>query len=150
MATDATEVFDLFMTLVSDYRLDTIYQTSGSPGLNTYLEGWLLQSITEFSICTQSLVYDKTTQTFSETLTQENINILSQIMVKYWLQKTVQDVLQMNNNINDHDFKQFSQAANLKEKRDYYNMKREEVSQILQDYGYKNNNWSNWRSGVYV
>ena len=59
--------------------------------------------------------------------------------------KTVQDILQIQNNIQDHDFKTYSQAQNLKEKRDYLNNKKEEVSQLLIDYAYKHNpQWANW------
>lgn len=150
MATNISEINDLFLMLTSDYRLNTIYQTSGSAALNTYLEAWLLYSINDFeSICNQDLVYDKSTQDFSVNLTQENINMLAQIMVKYWMQKNVQDILQIENSIQDHDFKTYSQAQNLKAKQDYYNIKREEVSQLLIDYGYKYNQWSNWDSQMF-
>jgi len=150
MGTHASDVFDLFMILQTDYKLLALYQNSGTAGLNNYLEAWLLLSINEFdSICTQSLVYDTETQTFSETLTNENKMMLCQIMVKYWLLKNVQDILQMNLNIQDHDFKTFSQSENLSAKQKMYAAKREEVSQLLNDYAYKHNNWVNWESQIY-
>jgi hypothetical protein len=150
MTRDVSEVNDLFLTLIEDYRINLLYQTSGSSVLNTYLEGWLLYSINDFeNICTQSLAYDTNTQQFAEILTRENILILAQIMSKYWLTKLVQDVLQMQNSIQDHDYKTFSQAQNLKEKRDYLNNKKEEISQILQDYAYKYNGWSEWNIQVF-
>ena len=83
MTTDVSEVNDLFLTLIEDYRINLLYQTSGSSVLNTYLEGWLLYSINDFeNICTQSLAYDTNTQQFAEILTRENILILAQIMSK--------------------------------------------------------------------
>ena len=152
MATSATEVFDLFLSLVSDWKLDSLYVTSGSAAFGTYVEPWLLFSISEFEdICDQSLAYDSTSgsQMFTEILTQRNINVLSQIMVKFWLQKTVQDILQMNLAIVDHDFKRFSEAQNLREKRELYNVKREEVSQMLNDYAYRKNNFANWKLQIF-
>ena len=150
MGTNITEVIDLFMMLQDDYKLLTIYQSSGSSVLNTYLEGWLLYSIDEFkSICNQDLSYDKASQSFSEQLSQENMNILAQIMTKYWLMKEVQNVLNMSNFIQDHDFKYHSAAENLKEKRAFLNNKKEEISQILIDYGYKYNTWSEWNAQVF-
>lgn len=150
MATEFTEVNDLFLTLVEDYRINLIYQTSGSAALNTYLEPWLVYSVQEFSnVCNQDLTYDLNTEKFNETLTIENINILAQMMTKYWLMKTVQDVLQMNNNIIDHDFKTFSQAQNLDSKRKYLQEKKEEISQLLQDYSYKYNKWANWNVQIF-
>jgi len=72
--------------------------------------------------------------------------ILAEIMVKYWLQKTVQDVLQMNTFVQDHDYKTHSSAQNLESKRQYYNMKCEEVSQMLVRYEYKYNDWTTWKA----
>lgn len=150
MATNSSEIYDLFLSRVDDYRLTSIYQNSGSIVLGTYLEPWLLDSINEFNVCTQSLTFVVTSGSvegyFIETLTTEHKLILSQILVKYWLTKSVQNILQMNNNITDHDFKMYSQAQNLKAKQDYYNTKKEEIAQLLVDYSYKNNDWVNWKN----
>lgn len=150
MSTNSSEVYDLFLTRVNDYRLTSIFQNSGSATLGLYLEPWLLDSINEFDKCSQDLTFYPTSGSsegyFKEDLTTEHKLILSQIIVKYWLAKNVQDILSMNLNLVDHDFKTFSQAQNLKAKQDYYNTKKEEVSQILNDYYYKNNDWLNWRN----
>lgn len=145
MATGFTDIYDLFMMLNSDYRLLALYQNSVND-FNTYVEGWLIFAVDEFSSdCAEDLTYSTTTQTFTATLSQEVKNILAELMVKYWLQKTVQDVLQMNNNIQDHDFKTYSQAQNLDSKRQYYNVKREEVSQKIMDYAYRHTDWTAWK-----
>lgn len=150
MSTSLEDIVDRFMMLQNDYQLLTLYKTS-IEDFNTYLEGWLIFAADEFAeFCTQDLTYSTTTQTFTETLTQENINILAQLMVKYWLQKQIQNVLQMNNLIQDHDFKTFSQSSNLKAKQDYYAMKVEELSQMLVSYAYRHNNWSDWNSQDFV
>lgn len=150
MGTSSTAINDLFTMLVNDYRLDALYQTSGSAVFTTYLEGWLLFSIAEFSAyCTQNLSYDTSTQMFAEDLTQEHQIILARIMTKYWLQKLVQDVLQMNNNIQDHDFKTYSQAQNLREKREFLAQKEEEIALMLEEYGYRNNDWNNWNLQIF-
>ena len=147
MATKGSDINDLFLTLIDDYKITTLYQTSGSAVLTTYLESWLLYSINEFKdYCVQELSYSTVSQEFSVDLTQENMLILAQIMVKYWLMKEVQNVNQMSLHIQDHDFKTYSEAENLKEKRNLLNNKKEEISQILIDYGYKNNTWSDWFS----
>lgn len=150
MGTALSDVADLFMTKVSDYRLDTIFSTSGSQGLNNYVEPWLLSAILEFDICTPPLVYVPTSGSiegeFGDDLTLENKMILAELMVKFWLQKSIQDILQMNNNISDHDFKMFSQAQNLQSKKDYFNMVRESCSQMLINYEYKYNDWAGWKA----
>jgi len=149
LATTLSNVVDLFMTKVNDYRLMAIYTTSGSAALSQYTEPWLMNAIVEFDVCTPPLVYTESTSTedgyFSDDLTLENKMILAEIMVKYWLQKTVQDILQMNAFINDHDYKTHSAAQNLESKRQYYNMKCEEVSQMITRYEYKYNDWTTWK-----
>jgi hypothetical protein len=134
------------MLLVSDYKLDTIYITSGSSAFSNYLQPWLFFSIGEFeTVCNQSLDYNAITQTFTETIAQQNKLVLAKLMIRYWLQKEVQDVLQMRLHVQDKDFKTFAEANNLREKQKLYNDKREELSQELMDYELKYNNWSNWK-----
>ena len=149
MTTGLEDINDLFMLLNSDYRLMALYSSSVQ-NFNTYLEGWLLFSINEFSpYCNQALVYSKGSRIFSVDLTQENQLVLAQIMVKYWLQKSVQDILQMNIFLQDHDYRTHAASSNLKAKQDFYNMKREEISQLLMDYSLKYNKWSEWETQVF-
>ena len=149
MATTLDEICDLALTLIDDYRLTALYQTSGSASLNTYLEPWLLMAIDEFDLCSQALSYSTTTQVFTLDLIQQHKNILAQIMTKYWMQKEVQDVNQMRLHLQDRDFKTFAEANNLKEKREFYNTKQEEIDRILQKYGYRNNDWESWENQTF-
>jgi len=145
VVTSAVEIFDLFMTLQDDYRLRNIYNTSGSSALNTYLEAWLLQAIVDFKpFCKNTLDYDKNTQTFLEELSLEEKIILSRLMIKYWLNKTIQDITQMNLAITDRDYKRYAESANLKEKMELYKIKVEELSQLINDYTLKNMDWENF------
>jgi hypothetical protein len=151
MATNSSEIYDLFLSRIDDYTLTSIFQNSGSMVLGSYLEPWMLDSISEFSpVCTQSLTFTVTSGSvegyFTETLTTEHMLILSKIIVKYWMAKNVQQTLQFKNILDDHDFKLHSPAGNLKAKQDYLNNLKEEISQILIDYSYKNNDWANWRN----
>lgn len=153
MGTNASDIFDLFMTTVSDYKLDTIFESMGEAGLNTALEPWLLFSIADFDeVCTQSLTYTKISDgstddgEFSVNLTTKNQVILSLIMLRYWMERQVQDVLQMNNFIQDHDFKRFSAANNLRSKSDYLRDIIERIDARLIEYGLHNNDWSNWQN----
>jgi hypothetical protein len=149
--TQLSDVIDLFTSIQLDYRLISLYQSSGSANFITYVEPWALFALDEFSpICTQDLTYSTTTQTFTQTLTQENKNIIAQIMVKYWLMKIVQETLQMGIVLQDHDFKTYAQSQNLKAKQDYLLVKKEEISQLLQDYAYRHNSqWHNWYVGTF-
>ena len=155
MGTTLTEVSDLFLSSISDYKLDTIYTTSGSLILNQNIEPWLLKSIMDFNpICTQDLAYTVVSGSsdgqFVETLTMENQILLSMHMELYWLQKGIQDYRTLTNLFEDRDFRPFSPAQNIRERTSNYNAKREELSQRLVSYAYAYNiDWSAWRNQVY-
>ena len=153
MGTLSSEIFDFFLTSVNDYKLTAIYQASGSLVLDQYMEPWLLNSVIEFDVCDQDLSYTVSSGSsegyFDATLTNKNQFMIVQIMTKYWLQKNIQNILQMDNLLQDRDFKMFSQANSLKAKQDYYNMKCEEISQRLNNYGYADNDWASWRNQVF-
>jgi hypothetical protein len=147
LSTPASDIYDIFVNnQITDFRLNTLFQTSGSVAFGLYLQPWLLEAIDIFDVCTQDLTFDKTTQTFSQTLTQKHINMLAQFMVLPWLRKEVQDVLQMRIKIQGGDLRTASENLGLREKRETLKLKREEIDHLLTEYSYKNNNWSDWRN----
>lgn len=143
MATSLSEIYDLFMQTVTDYRLIDLFNTS-VPDFENYLESWLKFSIVEFGICDQSLNYNDTTKEFDVDLTLYNKVILATFMMKFWLQKAVNDVTQFNLHVTDRDYKVASEAQNLREKSTHLNMVKETCSQMLIDYGYKKTDWTSW------
>ena len=153
MGTLSSTIFDYFLTSVNDYKLTAIYQASGSLVLDTYMEPWLLNSIVEFDVCDQDLSYTVSSGSaegsFDVDLTDKNKFMLVQVMTKYWLQKNINDILQISNILQDRDFRMFSAANSLKAKQDYYNTKCEEINQRLTSYGYADNDWASWRNQVF-
>jgi len=143
MGTSLSEIYDLFMQNVTDYRLIDLFNSS-QPDFENYLEAWLIYAITEFDMCDQSLIYDDSTKIFLVDLTVTNKAILAKLMVRYWLQKTVNDVTQFNLHVTDRDFKVASEAQNLREKVTYLNIVKEDCSQLLVNYSYKRVEWTEW------
>jgi hypothetical protein len=143
MATSLSEIYDIFMMTVTDYRLIDLFNLSQADFEN-YLEAWLKFAISDFGECDQDLTFDDTTNEFSVTLTTENINILAILMVKYWLQKLVNDITQLNLHVTDRDFRIASEAQNLREKSAYLNTIKEQCSQMLIDYAYQRTEWTSW------
>ena len=153
--TKYVEINDLFMSQINDYRLISIYNEdilNDTTNLNIYLLGFMLLAIPEFTPCTQDLSDrdDTTLMEFKYLMTDENKKILSKLMVKEWLAKELKDILQMRWNITDSDFKHYSEAQNTKSKQDVLSELREECSQLLVDYGLRNNNWSEWLLGNFM
>jgi hypothetical protein len=155
LTTPSSTVLDLFLSRVDDYRINTIYSTSGSLALNMYLEPFLFDSIMELTpIATQDLTFIPTSGSvegyFAQDLSMINKIVLSRICVKSWLIKTINSVLQMNVNLLDHDFKTYAQSQNLSAKQAYLMTVREEISQLLVDYGTQNINWNSWQNQNFV
>lgn len=146
-------IFDLFMQQVEDYRLMELYNGGlGADDLTTYLTGFMVLAIPEFSSCNQDLSDrdDVTDKVFNFIMTDDNKKILSKLMVKEWLGKELKDILQMRWNITDTDFKHYSEAQNTKSKQDVLSELREECSQLLIDYNFKNNDWQAWLNGNFM
>jgi hypothetical protein len=143
MGTSLSEVYDFFMMTVTDYRLTDLFNLS-VPDFEDYLQAWLDYAIVDFYVCDQDLNYDDIAKEFPAVLSRDNKVILATLMMKYWLQKAVNDVTQFNLHITDRDFKVASEAQNLREKTNHLNMVKEQCSQLLQDYAYKKNDWTDW------
>lgn len=147
MGTTIAEVFDNFMVGIKDYRLDTLYNTSQS-NFSAYLEGFLIEAISEFAVCNQSLAY--TTGEFTETLTPTNIEILASIMRKRWLEKEIRDIKQMNLSLQDKDYKRYAESNNLMAKQKLLIVEMENISNSLTKYSLNNNvDWASWYTGEY-
>jgi len=141
--THVSEVYDLFMQTVSDYKLVNLLETS-EPDFENYLQSWLEFSIVDFSVCDQSLEFDNTTKLFPVVLSRANKVVLATLMMKYWMQKSVNDITQFSLHITDRDFKVASEAQNLREKTAHLNIIKEQCSQLLNDYSYKRVDWDSW------
>lgn len=147
MPTNQSEIFDLFMTQVKDYKLVNLYQDSEEDFL-TYLQGWLVQACADFAGNTETdLTFDTSDGDFNVDLSNIEKTILATIMVQYWLEKETKDIMQMNLHLQDRDFKVYAEGQNLKEKENSLTMLREKIAQKITEYTYNNNNWSDWFSG---
>lgn len=150
MGSKFSEIFDLFMVQVKDWRLQSLYESS-TLDFEVYLSGFLMLSIPQFEeVCNQNLAHNEETKEFTETLTLDNKTILSKLMVEKWLEKEVQDVNQMNLHLQDRDFKVYSESQNLKEKSLHLDKTKEYNSQTMTVYSYsKSTDWANWLSGTF-
>lgn len=153
MATSFDDIQDMFLVVVRDYKLDTLYQssqTNHTTDFTTYLDGFLIVAIPEFDNCTKDLESANfTSRTFPFDLTLKEKLILSKWMVIKWFDKEIQDVIQFNNFLSNTDFQMYSNANNLKSKSDYSDHMREKVYQDMQNYDLKNIDWEAWGNGVF-
>jgi hypothetical protein len=151
VSTTFEEVYDLFTIVVQDYKLTELYNYSvehTSDDFTTYLQGFLIRAIPRFTYCANSLSYTTTpTAQFTATLTLNEKEILSDLMVVEWFDREINDVTQFNLHLNDTDFKHYAEGQNLKEKSDRIDRLREKIKQDMTDYEFGNIDWNAWASG---
>lgn len=148
MATNYSDVYDFFMLQIKDYNLNELYDAS-TTDFENFLQGFLREAIVEFNrICDQDLTdRNDTTGVFNIDLTERNVVTLARGMVKFWLEKEVQDVMDMGLHLTDRDFKHYSEAQNLQSKRGFLQDVTERVAQMYVDYGFDNVDWTAWGDG---
>ncbi len=150
MTTDYSDVYDLFITKVKDWKLDSLYASS-LVDFETYLQRFLIDAVASFEdVCNQSLEKDDTEAEFSETLTQRNQLILANLMIEGWLDKETKDIRQFNLHILDKgDFKIYSESQNLKAKEASLALVRENNSQKISDYMWRGDYLDDWIAGSF-
>ena len=142
MATPYSEVFNLFLASIQDYRINRLYEQSVED-MENYLIPFLIKAITNFKKCKTDLEdRDDENRIFNQTLSTDEKVILSNLMMVEWLTKEVNDILQMRLYLQDTDFKTYSQANNLREKRELLTTMKEMVDKQITQYSYNNFDWS--------
>lgn len=142
MATPYSDVFELFLANIQDYVIDDMYGNSTSD-FETYATTFLLRAIPQFDNCLKDLSNrDDTARIFNIDLTLTEQLILSDLMTLMWLKKEINNILEMRNHLVSGDFKSFSSANNLKEKRSWYETLSKDIDMLITKYGYSNNDWT--------
>ena len=133
MATPFSDVIDMALVVIKDYKLDELAQTSQSD-FDNVLIAYLVKSVPKFNGCLQSLDYDISTSTFASTLSNKEIDILADYTVITWFTQQMQDVLEYKEALQDPDFKRYATGQNFKPRMAYVDELREKVRQDETDY----------------
>lgn len=150
MGTQISDVIDMALVSIQDYKLNKLYNVSEShTEWRDYLYGFLSLAVCDFDNCNQSLDYDLVNGTFSATLTNQEKMILSRWIVYEWFVREVNNVLQFNGKLTDNDFKHYSEAQNLQAKMEYKDRTREVVMQMMVDYEKNSIDYKEWANGNY-
>jgi len=134
MGTSFDTIEDLALTIISDYKLNKLYNQSTTE-FQQYCDTFLMSAIPNFIQCNQDLGYDLNTRTFNSTLTYLEISILADFWGIAWLTKETQDATQISLKLTTSGgFETHSEAQNLKEKSNWLDRLRERVRQKITDY----------------
>lgn len=146
--TEFSEIYHIFLNSIQDYHLKNLFRENFELG-EDLLETFLIKAIAKFHNCPKIEDVDTASKEFNFTLSIKEKNILSELMVISWVEYNINDIVQMELNLNDNDFKHYSEEKNLKEKREYADKLREIASQDMTDYGLANTNFKQWAVGDY-
>ena len=109
MGTSFDLIFPKFMHEINDFDLTSL--TEAQMKVENKLT--LSKAVTLFKKCKQNLVRDDTTETFTNTLTEEEMWILADYMRKVWLDEKINNGELLKLRLTDKDFKTFSPADQL-------------------------------------
>lgn len=146
MATPFSEVIDLAMITIQDYKLDKLFQISESDWA-TFLSGFVVRAVPKFTNSKTPLNYDLTAQTFNNTLSLQEINILVYWFIEIWLERCQQELSQIKATMTPSDAKRTNVPQLIKERQVLIDECREKNSQTETVYGINNVNWINWGNG---
>lgn len=151
MTTSFSEIYDLSMVTIRDYKIDQLYNPDDLTNYENFMQGFLKKAIPKFTNCAKSLetIADFTTNQFTQTLTLTEQVIISNLLIIEWMNSKILDVNQLQLHLNDADFKHYAESQNLKAKIDAREILRETISQDMVDYGIKNIPWTEWGQGSF-
>jgi len=102
-------VFPKFMHEINDFDLTSLTEVQ----MKVENKLTLSKAVTLFKKCKQNLVRDDITETFTNTLTEEEMWILADYMRKVWLDEKINNGELLKLRLTDKDFKTFSPADQL-------------------------------------
>ena len=109
MSTSFDLIFPKFMHEINDFDLTSLTEEQ----MKVENKLTLSKAVTLFKKCKQVLTRDDTTETFTNTLTEEEMWILADYMRKVWLDEKINNGELLKLRLTDKDFKTFSPADQL-------------------------------------
>ena len=109
MSTSYDLIFPKFMHEINDFDLTSLNESQ----MKVENKLTLSKAVTLFKKCKQVLTRDDTTETFTNTLTEEEMWILADYIRKVWLDEKINNGELLKLRLTDKDFKTFSPADQL-------------------------------------
>ena len=146
--TKFSEIYHIFLNSIQDYHLKRIFQENIELA-EDMLQTFLIKAVASFYNCDKIKNFDTVSGEFECKLNIEEKNILANFMILSWLDYSINDITQMELNLNDSEFRHYSEEKNLKEKVEYANKIREITTQSMTIYGLHNTDFKQWAVGNY-
>ena len=138
MATSYSTIIDAFLAKVKAYDLMLLYKDDRDDIINFYFRSACSQF---YKKCRHNLSdREDTTQVFTEDLDEDEIDILSEIMIYKWLSPQMYNDELLKSRLNTKDFTEFSPAKLIEQIHSVYNSSKKNSKQLIIDYTYSHSN----------
>ncbi|HLG28304.1 MAG TPA: hypothetical protein VI423_11005 [Paenisporosarcina sp.] len=133
MATPFNDVYNIFLSQVTDKNLDQIPEIS----LKTNLQLWMFSAIGFFSNCRQDLSdFDLTLNQFNADLTITEQQILAKFMVVVYMDTHLIHDSLLKEQLNSKDYRTYSPAAKIKALIEIKSITNSEANTLMSRYSY--------------
>lgn len=131
MSTTSDEIFEVFTSKLSDYR----YLEYTDDELKGEFGRLLRNAMSRFYTCDKLTSYNKDLKEFGEELSYDEIDILSELMVLFWMAREVSNIERFKDRLSSKDFQNHSKANLLDKVLNSKKDKSNEVDKIMAEYG---------------
>jgi hypothetical protein len=134
MATNFSEVYEFFLSKISDYSFIDLTQSELEDDLVIYLRS----AVTKFRNCKVNLRdKDDSLKVFNVDLTDDEKDVLATLMIVEYLKPHVVTSKSYKQSMPDSDFKIYSQQSHIKGVSDLYSFMKKESNQLITDYSFR-------------
>ena len=131
-----------YETIYSSFRINKIKDTEilslKDEDIETLDFGYLKSARVKFKTCSKMSDYDDVLKQFNKDLTDEEVEILANLMIVEWLTPKINATEFLRMNMDATDFKIFSPANQLKQLKEIRDNFKKEANALIGSYSYNN------------
>lgn len=136
MGTTFEEIYDLAKIVITDYRLDSLYQQSREQFMK-YFKGLLVSGMSEF-IDNSLTDLSYTDDAFNNVLSVQEKSILAYTIVLRWYESIQNDVLALRSKLTSRQFKQVDISSSMKQRQENIDKLVEKINDMIVRYQLSN------------
>ena len=136
MGTTFEEIYDLAKIVITDYRLDSLYQQSQEQFMQ-YFKGLLVSGMSEF-IDNSLTDLSYTDNSFNNVLSVQEKSILAYTIVLRWYESIQNDVLALRSKLTSRQFKQVDISSSMKQRQENIDKLVEKINDMIVRYQLSN------------
>lgn len=135
MGTSFEEIYDLAKIIITDYRIDKLYETSKESFMQ-YFKGLLISGLSEF-VDNSLTDLSYTDNAFNNVLSVSEKSILAYTIVLRWYESVSNDILALRPKLTSRQFKQVDISSSMKQRQEIIDKLGEKINDMINTYQLK-------------